>query len=62
MARSLHHQNIQELEIEMFKIHHEFSKVSFLDLFYNYNVNNFYSFLCQPDTLRVRTMFCASNL
>ena len=35
MAHSLHHQNIQVLEIEMFKIHHGFSEVSFLDLFYN---------------------------
>ena len=54
MAHSLHHQKIQTLEIEMFKIHHGFSKVSFLDLLYNYHENNFYSFRSQPDTVRVR--------
>ena len=62
MAHSLHHQNIQTLEIEMFKIHDGFSKVSFLDLFYNYIENNFYSFRSQPDTVRVRTTFWTSNL
>ena len=62
MAHSLHHQNIQALEIEMFTIHHGFSKVSFLDLFYNYNENNFYSFRSQPDTVQVRTIFRTSNL
>ena len=33
----------------MFKDHHEFSQVSFLDLFHNYNENNFYSLWSQPD-------------
>ena len=51
MAHSLNHQNIQALEIDMFKFHHGFSKVSFLDLFYNYNENNFYSFRSQPNTV-----------
>ena len=32
MAHSLHQQTIQALEIEMFKIHHGFSKFSSLDL------------------------------
>ena len=39
----IHHQNIQTLEIEMFKIHQGFSQVSFLD------ENNFYSLRSQPD-------------
>ena len=42
MAHSLNHQNIQALEIDMFKFHHGFSKISFLDLLYNYNENNFF--------------------
>ena len=29
-----HHQNTETLEIEMFKIHHGYSQVSSLDLFY----------------------------
>ena len=33
----------------MFKIHHGFSQVSFLDLLHNYNENNFYSLWSQPD-------------
>ena len=33
----------------MFKIHKGFSKVSFLDLFNNYNESNFYSLRSQPD-------------
>ena len=37
------HQYIQTLEIETHKIYHAFSQVSFLDLFHNYNENNFYS-------------------
>ena len=53
MVNSLPHQNIQTLEIEMFNFHHGFSRVSFLDLFHNYNENNFYSFRSQPDTIRV---------
>ena len=44
---TIHHQNIQTLGIEMFKIHHEFSQVSFLDLFHNYNENNLYSLRSQ---------------
>ena len=43
MAHLLHYQNIQTLEMEIFKIHHGFSQISFLDLFHNYNENNFYS-------------------
>ena len=39
----IHHQNIQTLEIEMFKIHQGFSQISFLD------ENNFYSLRSQPD-------------
>ena len=39
----IHHQNIQTLEIEIFKIHHGFSQISFLD------ENNFYSLQFQPD-------------
>ena len=39
----IHHQNIQTLEIEMFKIHQGFSQISFLD------ENNFYSLRPQPD-------------
>ena len=62
MAHSLHHQNIQTLEIEMFKIHHGFSRVSFLDLFHNYNENNFYSFRSQPNIIRACTIFWTSNL
>ena len=62
MAHSLHHQNIQTLEIDMFKFHFGFSKVSFLNLFYNYNENNFYGFRSQPDTVRVRTAFWTYNL
>ena len=61
-AHSLHHQNIQTLEIGLFKIHHGFSKVYFLDLFHNYNQNKFSSFRSQPDTLHVRTIFCTINL
>ena len=38
---TIYHQNIQTLAIEMFKIHNGFSQVSFLDLFHNYNENNF---------------------
>ena len=33
----------------MFKIHHGFSQVSFLDLLHNYYENNFYSSSSQPD-------------
>ena len=44
----MHHKNIQTLETEMFKIHHGFSQVYFLDLFHNYTYN-FYSLLSQPD-------------
>ena len=33
----------------MFKIHHGFSQVSFLDLLHNYYENNFYSLWSQPD-------------
>ena len=62
MAHSLHHQNIQTLEIERFKIHHRFSRVSFLDLFHNYNENNFYSFRSQPNTIRACTISWTSNL
>ena len=40
MADSLY---IETLKIEVFKTHHGFSQVSFLDLFHNYNGNNFYS-------------------
>ena len=39
----IHHQNIQTLEIEMFKINQGFSQISFLD------ENNFYSLRSQPD-------------
>ena len=35
----------------MFKIHNEFSQVSFLDFFHNYNENNFYRLRSQPDFL-----------
>ena len=33
----------------MFKIHHRFSQVSFLNLLHNYYENNFYSLWSQPD-------------
>ena len=33
----------------MFKIHHGFWQVFFLDLFHNYNENNFYNSWSQPD-------------
>ena len=36
---TMHHKNIQTLEVEMFKIHHGFSQVYFLDLFHNYTYN-----------------------
>ena len=62
MAHSLHHHNIQTLEIEMFEIYHGFSQVSFLDLLHNYNENIFYSLRSQPDMIRVRTIFWTSNL
>ena len=45
----IHHQNIQTLEIEMFKIHHRILQVSFLDLFHDHNENNFYSSRSQTD-------------
>ena len=45
---TMHHKNIQTLEKEMFKTHHGFSQVSFLDLFHNYNCN-FYSLRSQLD-------------
>ena len=45
---TMYHKNIQTLEKEMFKIHHGFSQVSFLDLFHNYNYN-FYSLRSQFD-------------
>ena len=52
---TIHHQNIQTLEIEMFKIHHGFSQVSFLDLLHKYDENNFYS-------LRSHTAFIFQEL
>ena len=61
MAHSLHHQNIKTLEIEMLKIHHGFSQVSFLDLFHNHNERNFYSLRSQPDKIKVCTIFGTSN-
>ena len=33
---TIHHKNIQTLEKEMFKTHHGFSQVSFLDLFLDF--------------------------
>ena len=45
---TIHHKNIQTLEKEMFKTHHGFSHISFLDLFHNYNYN-FYSLRSQLD-------------
>ena len=33
----------------MFKIHQGFSQVFFLELYHNYNENNFYSLLSQPN-------------
>ena len=33
---TIYHQNIQTMEINMFKIHQGFSKISFLDLSHNY--------------------------
>ena len=39
----IHHQNIETLEIERFKIHQGFSQIFFLD------ENNFYSLQSQPD-------------
>ena len=33
----------------MFKIQHGFSQFTFLDLFHNYDENNFYSLSSQPD-------------
>ena len=39
----------------MFKIHHGFSQVSCLNLFHNYNENNFYSLRSQPDFQIPRT-------
>ena len=39
----IHHEKIQTLEIEIFKIHQGFSQISFLD------ENNFYSLRSQPD-------------
>ena len=47
---TIHHQNIQTLIIEMFKIHHGFSQVSRLDLFHNYHENNFYRLRSQLST------------
>ena len=61
IAHSLHHQNIQTLETYLL-IHHGFSKVSFLDLFHNYNENNFYSFRFQPNKILVHTIFRTNNL
>ena len=46
---TIHHKNIQTLETEMFKTHRGLSQVSFLDLFSNYNENDFYSFRSQPN-------------
>ena len=48
MAHSLHHQNNHTVEIEMLKIHHGFSKVSFLHLFHNCNESNFLGFDLNP--------------
>ena len=45
---TIHHKNIQTLVKEMFKTHHGFSQVSFLDLFHDYNYN-FYSLRSQLD-------------
>ena len=45
---TIHHKNIQTLEKEMFKTHHGFSQVSFLDLFHGYNYD-FYSLRSQLD-------------
>ena len=62
IAHSLHPQNIQTLETYLLKIHHGFSKVSFLDLFHNHNENNFYSFWFQPNTILVHMIFWTNNL
>ena len=62
IAHSLHPQNIQTLETYLLKIHHGFSKVSFLDLFHNHNENNFYSFRFQPNTILVHMIFWTNNL
>ena len=43
-----HHQNIQTVAKKIFKIRNGFSQVSFLDIFHNYNENNFYSLRSQP--------------
>ena len=45
---TIHHQNIQRLAIETFKIHNGFLQDCFLDLFYDYNENNFYSLRSKP--------------
>ena len=44
-----HHQDIQTVAPLKSKISNGFSQVSFLDLFHNYNENNFYSLRSQPD-------------
>ena len=49
---SIHHQNIQTLAIEMFKIYNGFSQIfSFQDLFVNRNENSPYFLRSQPDFL-----------
>ena len=45
---TIHDKNIQTLEKEMFKTHHGFSQVSFVDLYHNYYYN-FYSLRSQLD-------------
>ena len=46
---TIHHQNIQTLTIELFKIHNGYSQVSFLDFLHNYNENSSYNLQFQPD-------------
>ena len=45
----MHHQTIQTLATEMFKIDKEFLQVSSLVFFHKYNENNVYCLLSQPD-------------
>ena len=45
----MHHQTIQTLATEMFKIDKEFLQFSSLVFFHKYNENNVYCLLSQPD-------------
>ena len=43
---TIHHENIQTLTMQMFKIHNGFLQISFLDLYHNCNENYFCSLRC----------------